>query len=427
MSEEGLCYVVGEEKRLTDLLAESEVVPLLQGIVRAGACEAAVIDDAGRVLWASRHPERVGGVAGTLPLLLEGEPVGRLVIRGEAEKEEYLKGLGGLLRDLLTSLLSANLKRMLTTEMHTRVVNQSYDELLETNRLLAVSEERYRSLAGRLEEEVAKQTGELARAHVQLIQREKMASVGQLAAGIAHEINNPIGFVMSNLATLQKYVARFVVMLDFYRGAMKDDRVPAELVEHVREKWRDLKLDLVCSDVGDLLTQSIEGSERVKRIVADLKGFSHVDDLAETEVDLNEELARTLAVMAPAIPPGTEVVREFRPIPPLRCRGGELGQAFFNIIRNAVQARGDGLRLVISTFEEGRQLVVGFADNGPGIPAEQRTRIFEPFFTTREVGGGTGLGLTVVYEAVTACGGTVEVGSSAMGGALFTLRLPLAR
>jgi hypothetical protein len=192
-----ITYVVGEEKRLTDILSAAEVVPLLKGMVRAGAAEVAVLDAAGNTLWLERDPAAGGSLAGNIPIFLEGEPVGKLVIKGSVGREEPLKGLASLLLDALNTIIANNLKRMLTTEVHTAVVNQSYEDLVETNRRLAESEAQYRELAGELEKKVDERTSELKLAHARLLQQEKMASIGQLAAGMAHEINNPLQMITS--------------------------------------------------------------------------------------------------------------------------------------------------------------------------------------------------------------------------------------
>ena len=426
MTDQGISYVVGEEKRLTDIVGDADVLPLLRGAVRAGVSEASVIDADGALLWVERNPAARGAISESIPIRLEGEVVGSLVVTGE-RGEDYLKGIAGLLSDALNNIIATSLKRMLTTEIHTDVVNRSYEELIETNRRLAVSERNYRELALSLELKVEERTRELKQAHTRLLQQEKMASVGQLAAGVAHEINNPLGFVLSNLATLRKYVARFVAMLDCYRGLL-DLPPPGEDVQRLAgQKWRELKLDIVYADVGDLLTQSIDGADRVRRIVADLKGFSHVDDGAEGVADMNLEIDRTLGVLSHWVPAGAEIVRDYRPLPGFFCNPALICQVFLNIMQNAFQARPEGLRLMIETRSDGAEIRISFADNGPGIPEAARGRIFEPFYTTRDVGAGTGMGLAVVYDIVAQYGGTVAVACPEAGGSVFTVSLPAKR
>lgn len=425
-----LRFLVGEERGLQEVVSGEEVIPLLKGAVLAGARAATLVDADGMLIWS--HPgngvDGEPGGAGVVgpAILLEGEPVGFVRVAGEPDREEFLKGIAEMLTASVNLMVGANLKRMLTTEIHTAVVNQSYEELLETNRRLAISEARYRDLAERLEITVEERTGELKKALARLVQQEKMASVGQLAAGIAHEINNPMGFVTSNINTLRKYAARFEEMLCLARELFAGSLAGSPEAKRFAEDWGRLRLDRVLADVDGLIAQSIEGAERVRKIVADLKGFSHIDDPGETMVDLNAEIERTLAVLEHEIPPGTEIVRKFAPLPAVRCMAGEMCQVFLNIIMNACQSRSEGLRLTIRTAVEGNALVVVFADNGPGIPPEHLDRVFEPFFTTKPVGKGSGMGLAVVYDTVTAKGGTVEAGSSPDGGASFVVKLPVA-
>ncbi|HEY6871887.1 MAG TPA: ATP-binding protein [Geobacteraceae bacterium] len=416
-------YVVGEERRLADILSDADVVPIIRGVLRVGVTEALIADAAGTTLW-REGSAAAGGIAEELPLYLEGEEVGRLLVRGEGGS---LRDVALLMADLLNTLVVNNLKRMLTTEAHSAVVDQSYGELLDTNRRLARSEANYRELAEHLEQKVEERSRELKQAYLRLLEQEKMASVGQLAAGVAHEINNPLGFITSNLYTLQKYAARFMTMLDFYRTTFDKGYDCKVIALQAAAKWREMKLDHVCSDVEDLIVQSIDGAERVRRIVADLKGFSHVDETSGGEVEINAEIDRALRVMEHYIPRDAELVRNYREIPAIAGNPALLGQAFLNIIQNAVQAMPSGLRLVIDTSCGGAAIRVSFADNGPGIPAEVRNRVFEPFYTTREVGKGTGLGLAVVYDVVTGYGGSIEVACPPDGGTIVAITLPLRR
>lgn len=430
VSQHSISYVVGAEKRLVDVVAGNEVMPLLTSAVRGGASGALLIDDAGEVLWfgdtgLAKLPAAGGGVlVERRPLLLEGEPVGSLVLLGGAGREAYLRTVADLLAEALQILVNASLKRMLTTEMHTVVVNQSYEELVAINRELAASEARYRELAASLEVKVRERTEELRQTYAKLLQREKMASVGQLAAGVAHEINNPLGFITSNLHSLTKYADRLREMLEFSRLLLARDE---EELARFRRKWQDLRLDFIMGDLDELLRQSLGGAERVKTIVSDLKGFSHVDDAEIMTVDVNEELDRTLNVLIHEIPPGTEIVREYRPLPPFLCAPALLCQALLNIIRNACEARREGLRLTVATAGDDHAITVRIADNGPGVPEPIRGRIFEPFFTTKEVGKGTGMGLAVVYDISNELGGSVELLSPPDGGACFVMTLPLRR
>ncbi|MEK7332610.1 MAG: ATP-binding protein, partial [Nitrospirota bacterium] len=346
---------------------------------------------------------------------------------GDSKDREYLRGLSGLLIDTIHMILHTNLKRMLTTETHTTVVNKSYEELLEINRKLSISESRYRELAENLEKKVQERTEELRRAHAGMLQQEKMAAIGQLAAGVAHEINNPLGFISSNINTFSKYVARLKDMVAFYNASLEDSRVPESVRKSSRQKWEELKLDFISSDIEDLIKQSLEGTERVKKIVSDLKGFSHIDEGTEAVVDINTEIDRTLNVLTHEIPEGAEIIKDYHPLPGFKCNPALVCQVFLNIILNAIQARKLTLKLFISTGYNNSRIAVRFSDNGRGIPEEIRSRIFEPFYTTKDVGKGTGMGLTAAYETITGYGGTIEVESRPEEGATFTITLPVKR
>ena len=418
-------FVVGEEKRITDIMSESEALSLLEGAIKAGASEASMLDGEGCMLW-SRGEAGEDFSAETLPLHIEGEVCGRLRLKGRKDKDALLPGVAGFLANVINAVLANNLKRMLTTEMHTKVVNESYGELLETNRRLQASEQKYRELAESLDLKVQERTEELRRAHLKLLQQEKMASIGQLAAGVAHEINNPMGFISSNINTLDKYVYRMIRMVEFYRSALSGDGPGKEVFGEGERLRRELKMDYVIEDARGLIKESLDGALRVKKIVSDLKGFSHVDDVGECAVDINLELDRALSVLCHELN-GAEVTRDYGAPPAFICRPAALSQVFLNIILNAVQAKGEGLVLRIGTAEEDGRIKIKVSDNGPGIPDETKGRIFEPFYTTREVGKGAGLGLAVAYDTITSLGGTIEVESRPGEGTDFIISLPAIR
>lgn len=424
---ENIEYIVGAEKKIQDIITDAEVMPILKGAVKAGASSAIITDAQNKNLWTyGSHPED-SSFTETLPIYLEGEAVGKLEVTGDSKDKKYLRGLSGLLTDTIHMILHTNLKRMLTTETHTTVVNKSYEELLEINRKLSISESRYRELAENLEKKVQERTEELRRAHARMLQQEKMAAIGQLAAGVAHEINNPLGFISSNINTFSKYVSRLKDMVAFYNASLEDSRVPESVRKSSRQKWEELKLDFISSDIEELIKQSLEGTERVKKIVSDLKGFSHIDEGTEAVIDINTEIDRTLNVLTHEIPEGTEIIKDYNPLPGFKCNPALVCQVFLNIILNAIQARKLTLKLFISTGYNNSRIVVRFSDNGRGIPEEIRSRIFEPFYTTKDVGKGTGMGLTAAYETITAYGGTIEVESRPEEGATFTITLPVKR
>lgn len=421
-----LTFIVGEERRLSEIISRSEIEPLLRSLVKAGPVWAAVLDEDGLPLCrmgADQPLESHREIRHAL--LVEGEPQGALVLGVDPLLQGAVDALGLLARDVLQLTITNNLKRMLTTEMHTTIVQESYDQLVETNRRLVESEGRYRELALQLERKVEERTAELQKAYSRMLQQEKLAAVGGLAAGMAHEINNPNGFVRSNLATLSRYMERMKDMLNYYQLLIASNTPLMQLNQQTELRRRELKLDFVFSDSTELLQQSIEGTDRIARIVADLKAFSHVDETGESDADLVAELERTLAVLNPNFPPDAVIVRELQPLPPFACHPGLLSQAFMNIIQNAVASRSAGLEIRISSRHAAGEIIICIADNGCGIPPHNLSRIFEPFFTTRDVGSGTGMGLTVAREIVRALGGSIEVVSEAGAGTAVTIRLPI--
>jgi signal transduction histidine kinase len=265
---------------------------------------------------------------------------------------------------------------------------------------------------------------ELQATQVQLIQREKMASVGQLVAGVAHELNNPIGFVYSNVGTLEDFVRRLRDMLETYRGA----EVAAGDRARVEERWQALKVDYALKYL-DSMTQGIkEGAERARKIVRDLRVFARSQDDVWQSVDLHEEIDSSLTLLNHMLKDRVTVERLLGDLPPVECIRSQVDQVFLNLLANAAQAiEGPGTISIETRVRDG-MAVVRIADTGPGIPAEVIGRIFDPFFTTKPVGEGTGLGLSISYEILKKHGGDIRAENRGhRSGAIFTVRLPLAR
>lgn len=429
---EAFPFVVGAEKELTDVLSESEVLPLLRSAVEAGLKLAAIVDISGETLWfcgpGSAEPGTMlplGNADESRQICMSGEVVGMVhMSAGQDIEPRLLRFLTQVIADTLNSMIQSNMKRMMVTELHTQVVQLSYDELLEKNKCLADSEQKYRELVQHLEVRVQERSDEIKQLYVHMLQQEKMASVGQLAAGMAHEINNPLSFILSNVKTLEKYVGRFTELIDCYETQMQQTHNSA-LVDSLRDKRSDLKIDFILEDISSLFSQTVMGAERVKKIINDLRGFSHIDEAEYSQIDINLEIERTLSVLSSEMPLDSEIIRQLEEVPLMPCRGASLCQAFLNIIRNALQAQPQGLKLGISTGIEKDWIKIVFSDNGPGIPSDIQERIFEPFFTTHGVGVGMGMGLKVAYDAVISCGGTITVNSTEGQGAAFVILLPL--
>jgi two-component system NtrC family sensor kinase len=266
---------------------------------------------------------------------------------------------------------------------------------------------------------------ELKEAQSQFVHQEKMASIGQLAAGVAHEINNPIGFVTSNLGTLRKYLVRVEEFLqrqaELFPREADDDRSI-----RLAEIRRQLKIDLIFQDLPALLAESLDGVERVRKIVQNLKSFSRVDQSDYSLADINQCLDDTLNIIWNELKYRCTLKKEYGNLPRTRCYPQQLNQVFMNLLVNAAQAIEDQGEIVITTRASETEILITIADSGSGIPPENLSRIFEPFFTTKEVGKGTGLGLSITYDIVTKKhGGKIEVASEEGRGTTFSVALPL--
>jgi two-component system NtrC family sensor kinase len=253
-----------------------------------------------------------------------------------------------------------------------------------------------------LEARVEERTGELRDTQAQLTQAEKMKSLGQLVAGVAHELNNPIGFVHANLQLLDEFVGKLI---------------EGQRTESDTERTQEA--------ITKLLVRSREGTERVKKIVQDLRTFSRMDQAELQDANLHEELDRTLALMEPRFKNGIEVELDYGELPRVRCYPGQLNQVFLNLLMNACDVLDKGGTIRIRTRPARDGVRLEFHDDGPGIPADVKGRIFDPFFTTKPVGVGTGLGLSLSHGIIERHGGRIQVESAIGQGTTFVIELPL--
>jgi signal transduction histidine kinase len=258
----------------------------------------------------------------------------------------------------------------------------------------------------------------------QIIQQEKMASIGQLAAGVAHEINNPMGFITSNLTSLGRYADR----LDEYIAALMQsigscpNHPDTVEIDMLRQK---LKVDYIISDVRELVNESLDGANRVSRIVQDLKSFSRVDQSELCLTNLNEALETTINIAWNELKYIATLERDFGDVPDIVCYPQQLNQVFLNLLVNAAQAMEKQGNIIVRTWSESDNIFVSVRDNGKGMTEEMQQRVFEPFFTTKEVGKGTGLGLSISANIVRKHGGDITVESEVGAGTTFTVRLPV--
>lgn len=261
-------------------------------------------------------------------------------------------------------------------------------------------------------------------AQQQLVQSEKMASVGQLAAGVAHEINNPIGFVNSNMGAMKNYVKTLFDVLDQYDALVKKFPPDHDITKRFKAIRTNADIEFLRDDMDDLVTESMDGLKRVKDIVQGLKDFSHMGDMTLIEADLHQNLDSTLNIVMNEIKYKATIIKEYGQIPMVKCLISQLNQVFMNMLVNAAHAIKETGTITIHTSCKDDWIIVRFTDTGSGIPPENLTRIFEPFFTTKPVGSGTGLGLSLAYGIVKKHGGRIEVESTVGVGTSFFIYLP---
>lgn len=297
---------------------------------------------------------------------------------------------------------------------------RAVEQFQEDRRQLALSNTALQIEKIRQEELIRK----LAEAHSQLLQSEKMASIGQLAAGVAHEINNPIAFVNSNLGTLQHYVADLCKALSAYEQSEK------ELLPETQSAIDALKqaVDLVYvrEDVNQLLTESMDGLQRVKRIVQALRNFSQAEKTEMQYTNLEDELNSLISLIGIDLNEKIALIKEFGSIPEIQCIPAQLSQVFMNLLTNAMQAIDDQGCITLRTGRDPDAVWVEVQDTGSGIAPDNLGRIFDPFFTTKPVGTGPGLGLSISYGIVKRHGGRIDVESAVGKGSTFRVVLPIA-
>ena len=292
-----------------------------------------------------------------------------------------------------------------------------------------------------VQREVEETNGELSlalttlqQAQSKLVQQEKLAGVGQLAAGVAHEINNPLGFVSSNFSMLQRYVERLCELIEAYKNALEQAEVEEavqEIAAGIREKEKSAKLELMLEDLPELFEETKDGIERIGKIVKALRVFSRVDSLEQFgEYDLNSGLDTTLIVARNEIKYVAKIEKKLAPLPMIQAIGSQINQVLLNLLVNAAQAiqsegrEGQGL-IRIQTSQEDGWVRCSIYNDGPPIPENIRHRLFEPFFTTKPVGKGTGLGLSISYEIIVQKHHGEIFFTSGEGGTEFVLRLPI--
>ena len=350
------------------------------------------------------------------------KPAIKTPIYGELEAIAYLEAHSDQEKlqsaaQLLQLLLYSNSRYLMASELHIQTQRDDYEELQRRHAALEISQENYKNLAESLDLRVKQQVKTIENAQIKLYENEKLASVGRLAAGVAHEINNPIGFIRSNLSSAQSYLGSFTKLNDAFKADAS--------ISYLRQLWQEESLEFLQEDMSDILKESIDGVDRVSAIVKDLKSFSRVNDLAEEDANINEIIRQTCHVSAPQLKDKLQIILDLGDIPHIFCHPAELGQVFLNLILNAADATAEKGKIRFKTQVKESNLSIEIRDTGNGIAESDLPHIFEPFFTTKDVGQGIGLGLTVCLNIIKAHHGSLTIISKQEKGTLVTILLPI--
>ncbi len=258
---------------------------------------------------------------------------------------------------------------------------------------------------------------------VQLIQSEKMASLGLLTAGIAHEVNNPMNFVYGNLSLIEQHLNEMHRLLTLYEQL--ESEIPNEKITEIRRIKGELEYENLFNDLKVIINDCKTGARRTLEIVKDLRSFSRTDSGDIQRINLNDALKTTLKLLYPQYKKRILVETDWGELPLYSCYAGQLNQVFMNIIMNAIQAIPDVGKISIRTRADESTISIAIRDNGEGIPEDIQSKIFDPFFTTKEVGVGTGLGLSIALKIVQKHGGKIKTDSKVGEGTIIIIELPI--
>jgi len=301
------------------------------------------------------------------------------------------------------------------------VLTLSVERALE-RRLLQRTTASYKAHLETQNVELANSKTELERLQGQLVHTEKMASLGQLSAGIAHELNNPAGFIYGNVDILSDYLKDLERLLKVY----DEISLPPELATAVAALKVEIDYEKLSGDLSSILADCREGAQRICDVVKNLRLFSRLDEAELKKIDIHEGIDSTIRLLSRYYTAGKIVLRrDYADLPMVNCYAGQLNQVWMNLLGNAAQAVHDQGEVWVSTSIDGEWISVVIRDNGSGIPDEDLTRIFDPFFTTKPVGEGTGLGLSISYGIIVRHGGAITVTSAVGSGTSFTVKIPV--
>jgi two-component system, NtrC family, sensor kinase len=302
------------------------------------------------------------------------------------------------------------------------VVEYAIERALERRELL-LNAIRYKHDLELRNAELARGKAELERLQAQIVHSEKMASLGQLAAGIAHELNNPVGFIYGNLNLLAQYIEELKRLLNYYDSLA----LPEETARAAARLKDEIDYEATLEDLDSIITDCSDGAQRIRDIVQNLRIFSRLDEAEFVKTDVHEGIDSTLRLLSRYYSAeNVRLVKDYGQLPPIDAFAGQLNQVWMNLLANAAQAVGRKFgEVVVRTRVQGEYVSVSITDTGCGISPEHLNRIFDPFFTTKPVGEGTGLGLSISFSIVKRHGGAIEVKSQPGQGSSFTVTLPV--
>lgn len=325
--------------------------------------------------------------------------------------------------------LQQAIERIGTRQNHIDIEVAHDDELGSLVRAFNQMAQETRKNFTKLQEEIEQQkrlNEKLEHAQNQLLQSEKMASVGQLAAGVAHEINNPVGYINSNLKSLRIYSEQLITLIAAY-GEIDPNHMEPDQSRRIMKLKEEMDLEFIEQDLCELIDESISGTQRIKDIVVDLKDFSHTSSKHWETADLLKGLESTINVVWNELKYKAEIVKEYGELPLVECIPSQLNQIFMNLLVNAAHAIEKRGTITIKTFSKAGEAFIEISDTGKGISEAALKRVFEPFFTTKAIGKGTGLGLSVSYGIIKNHNGRIEVQSQVGVGTKFTVVCPIKR
>ena len=327
--------------------------------------------------------------------------------------------------------LSHAAKKISGGDFDAKLESTNFDEINDLiysyNEMIFQLNELYQSLELKVQERtIALETAnyKLKETQAMMVHSEKMRSLGELVAGIAHEINNPVNFIHGNIMILQNYADDLFKLIDLYEE--NNSIFPVDIKTKIEALRKQIDIDFLRGDIKDLIKSCIEGTQRTKNIVLDLKNFSRMEEMVVSQIDIPKEIDTTLNILNNKYKNRITVVKNYSPeVPKIEAYGGQLNQVFMNILDNAQDAMGESGTLTINLNKIDDKVKLEFIDTGAGIPEENLKKVFDPFFTTKPVGKGTGLGMSISYRVINDHHGTINVESEMGKGTKFTIILPI--